>query len=621
MRHRSKTESVNPEQSTRQVIAPGIKALRVLSVVAVALFVFVGAAHAQGPCPPSTPNCILVSDNNGVTVWSDDGRTELNSQLTSDGGGGEGISCISGSTNVLYVADGGSSIKAYSMNLVGTHAPLLNSVAACSSNTTGLAANGSGMLLYEASYGNPGCVSSMTPLPAFPWLVLNSGQNTIDNYSHDVALGICAPGTSCGYGGNVFTSYFSHSIAGVNEYTPNPNLNAQLPFVGQFLPAYPNNCAYFTPIGTRCWTYLSGMAFDNLGNLWVNSAGNPNGTFEFAPGGSCGSPVCPLNFVPDLKVSGEPIGLTVAPSTDPDNPGKILLANYQTADVEIIDPSTCTGLHPSGSPWTPGTCSESTFISDRHGHPKYVVYNQGCANPDNNGYIEICKQGDPNYPPPNQLYDFTVTAPQFSTGTIQVPLGECSGPIQVPSATAPNSDTITEAPVIGVLVDNVTAIAYDNLGFKINQLDSWVEPDLNASVYVQPGDQSLETLATFTNYAAPPGTLKVCKIAGSNNLLGTLFNFTATGLPNFQVEAGPPDQGGYCAVVSTSLPANTAETITEVTIPSGVSVSNITVTCNACIYTVNLAQSSVLTTIGSGITEVTFTNIQSKPIRCLACNR
>ncbi len=60
---------------------------------------------------------------------------------------------------------------------------------------------------------------------------------------------------------------------------------------------------------------------------------------------------------------------------------------------------------------------------------------------------------------------------------------------------------------------------------------------------------SEETLATFTNYAASPGQLKVCKIAGMNTPVGTEFTFTVTGLPSFQLEAGPADQGGFCELV------------------------------------------------------------------------
>ncbi|MGA2905418.1 MAG: hypothetical protein ABSD98_16445, partial [Candidatus Korobacteraceae bacterium] len=133
--------------------------------------------------------------------------------------------------------------------------------------------------------------------------------------------------------------------------------------------------------------------------------------------------------------------------------------------------------------------------------PKYPVYTQSCPNPENAGYVEICKEGSTQFPPPNQLYDFTVYGPRFNTGPtpIQVPLGDCSGPIQVPSAPLSNPDTIVESPVLGVLVSDVTALAYNSLGMQINELANWTSPDLNAGVGVQAGDVSLETVAKFTS--------------------------------------------------------------------------------------------------------------------------
>ncbi len=149
------------------------------------------------------------------------------------------------------------------------------------------------------------------------------------------------------------------------------------------------------------------------------------------------------------------------------------------------------------------------------------------------GYVEICKAANTQLPPPNQLYDFTLTAPFFSFGPIQIPLGDCSGAIQVPAgATCPNCLTITESPVPGVLVSNVTAYSYNILGQYVNELLGWTEPDLNATVGVAQGDQSLETLATFTNYAAPNGQLKVCKIAGLPRIVGFPFNFLVTAPPS-----------------------------------------------------------------------------------------
>ncbi len=599
---------------TMKMAAASRKTLTQMFVIAVGLVLFVGAAHAQaGPCPPGQFPCVLVSDGGQVKVYSDDGLLELNPALLSGGGGGgEGVACLSGSKNVLYVANNSSNIQVYSMNLVSNKAPFLNSVTA-GGGLAGLAVNGTGSLLY-ASGGSD--IFSLTPLSASPWLMLNSGQTTLAT-THDVGVGICAPGVACTYGGNIFSTHFQHTNLGMNEFAANPDLNQPLPGLGEILPPAPNNCANFAGVvGTRCWSNLSGMAFDNFGNLWVNStAPNQDGTFEFAPGGSCGSPFCPLNFIPVLANEvGRPFGLAVAPATDIHNPGKILIANYDSGKIDIIDPSTCTGLHPSGSPWTPGTCHESDFITSGLSSPKYVIYNQNCSNPDNNGYIEICKQSNPEYPV-SGIFDFTVTAPLFSSGTIQVPVGECSGAVQVPSGEV----TVTEAPTIGDLVSNFTACSYNQFGQCLPDLISWTLPNLYATdVPVNAGGVSEETIATVTNYTASPGQLKVCKIAGPGTPVGREFTFTVTGLPPFQLEAGPADQGGFCELVGT-FPVNTPVTIAE-TPDRSYPLTNVTDQCNACTYSINLPQSSMTTTIGPGITVVSFTNTRAgKQVRCLAC--
>jgi len=168
------------------------------------------------------------------------------------------------------------------------------------------------------------------------------------------------------------------------------------------------------------------------------------------------------------------------------------------------------------------------------------------------GYVEICKQGDTTNPPPNQLYQFTVTAAGFTSGQLEVPLGDCSGSVQVPSGTV----TITETPVIGVLVDNVTAYSYDQYGNYINELLTWTPPDLNANVGVMPGDVSLETVATFTNYEQQQfGQLKICKIAGQGVMVGTAFTFSVTApgyAKMYTIGAGPAGQGGTASWLTRS---------------------------------------------------------------------
>ena len=615
--------SSNLKSLTTKAITAPMRALPHLFVIAAALFLFVGTVHAQaGPCPPGQFPCILVSDASGthqIKVYPDaGGGTPLNATLlgSGGGGGGEGVACLSGGANVLYVANNSGFIDVYSMNLINNRAPFQWAYQA-SGSIAGLATNT--MFLYAAE-GN--AIGSFTPLPSSPFL-LEYNPPTSDSDSHDVWLGVCPPNVpSCGYGGYVFTTLFTPTgtNTGVREYMPD-SIGLTLPGPVQFLPGIPvsnnSNCAVFSG-HTHCWSNLAGGAFDPEGNLWVNQAETygQDGTFEFAPGGTCGAPVCPLNFTtPNGGSSSDPVGLTVAPAGDPaGNAGKILTADYLGSEVDIIDPISCTGSTLT-TPWTLGICHSSSFISDS-GNPKYVVYSQACPNPDNNGYVEICKQSNPNYPVTG-TFDFMATAPFFNSGTIQVPVGECSGPVEVPSGQV----TVTETPTIGDLVSDVTACSYNEFGECVPDLISWTLPDLYATVPVATGGVSSETLTTFTNYAAFPGQLKVCKIAGLGTPVGTEFTFTVTGIPSFQVQAGPPSQGGFCQLVAGTFPVNTPVTIAE-TPNASYPLTNVTDECNACTYSINLPQSSMTTTIGAGITVVSFTNTKSggKQTPCLACN-
>jgi len=461
-----------------------------------------------------------------------------------------------------------------------------------------LAANSAGTELYAGQYVIDTVLGLQPTSPANGYLTQFASYSPTP--AHDVAVGPA---------GHVFATNIATQDTGVQEF------DQTLLYITQDLPGIaPNHgteCQTFSDGNQHCWHQLSGMVWDNATppHLWVSSdTSGDNGIFEFAvppPGFNCGAPLCPLNFTPDLygnNGDSKPIGLAVAPANDPSNPNYIIVANFDSGNVIKINP-VCNGTLNA-----PGICTQTEFITanDFGGSPKYPVYYNSCPNP---GYLEICKAASTQNPPPNQLYDFTVTAPLFSSETIQVPLGDCSGPIQVPSATLPNVDTITESPVIGVLVSDVTAIAYNPLGQQFNQLGTWMLPDLNAGVGVQPGDVSLGTIATFTNYAVQSdGQLKVCKIAGPGTpVMAGPFTFTATGVPSFKLYAGPADQGGYCELVNT-YQVNTSVTVTEVYRPTvPYKVGEISVECNGCTYTTQIP--SVTTTIGAGITEVDFTNI------------
>ncbi len=234
------------------------------------------------------------------------------------------------------------------------------------------------------------------------------------------------------------------------------------------------------------------------------------------------------------------------------------------------------------------------------------------------GYIEICKQSDPNYPVTG-TFDFNIMNGNFHFGPISVPVGQCSGSVQIPSGVV----TVNESPVLGVAVSNVTAIAYDGLGHRHDELDSWNVPDLHATMNVLEGDVDQETLTTFTNYAAQPGIFKLCKIGGDMGTVGQTFDFTVT-INNQSTDyngivAGPPQQGGNCVLVNLNVPVNTPVKVTE-HIKTGFMPSKITVNegqLMAC------TPPSIYCAIASqipGITEMTFTNVVNHEKRCMECD-
>jgi len=102
------------------------------------------------------------------------------------------------------------------------------------------------------------------------------------------------------------------------------------------------------------------------------------------------------------------------------------------------------------------------------------------------------------------------------------------------------------------------------------------------------------------------GTLKVCKVAGPGVVPGTPFTFTAGSAPPFSVAAGPPP-GGTCSI-GPSFDEGTPITLTE-SLTGATTVTDIAVAPPARLAgPPNLATGSVNLTIGSGVTEATFTN-------------
>jgi hypothetical protein len=126
----------------------------------------------------------------------------------------------------------------------------------------------------------------------------------------------------------------------------------------------------------------------------------------------------------------------------------------------------------------------------------------------------------------------------------------------------------------------------------------------NPVLTVQFSHQSGDGIGTTLGYVQK-GLLKICKVAGPGIAVGTPFSFTAGGNTVGPVPAGP-SPGGTC-VLGPTFPVGSTITVAETPIPTGDIVSNIVVAPPGQ-STIHLGAGSVDVTIGTGVTEVTFTD-------------
>ncbi|MCI0551606.1 MAG: hypothetical protein L0287_11680, partial [Anaerolineae bacterium] len=125
------------------------------------------------------------------------------------------------------------------------------------------------------------------------------------------------------------------------------------------------------------------------------------------------------------------------------------------------------------------------------------------------------------------------------------------------------------------------------------------------SLLATPVSAAAPMVITTTPSSVPQelGQLKVCKAAGAGVTVGQLFTINVNNT-SYNVPAGPSD-GGYC-VLAGQFPLNSDVTVQEV-IPAGYDVSNIEVKPDRAVDT-DVALGKVIIEIGSGVTEVIFTN-------------
>ncbi|MBV9680654.1 MAG: hypothetical protein JO046_02590 [Solirubrobacterales bacterium] len=199
-----------------------------------------------------------------------------------------------------------------------------------------------------------------------------------------------------------------------------------------------------------------------------------------------------------------------------------------------------------------------------------------------------------------QNYTFTATpGPGAATSSVTIPAGAPpSGNCQViPGYRTGTTVSVAEGVVPGTQVSSITVAPPDRL--VAGSIDL-----ANRTVSVVLG--SGETVVTYTNIPAPPGTLKICKTAGPGVAAGSMWTFTVAGMTGtVSVPAGS------CMIVG-PFPFNSTQTITE-TAQTGFVVTAITVNPADRLVSANPAGRTVTLIVGSGVTEATFTNAAGPP--------
>ena len=229
-------------------------------------------------------------------------------------------------------------------------------------------------------------------------------------------------------------------------------------------------------------------------------------------------------------------------------------------------------------------------------------------------FVEVCKSSSSVNPVTGS---FTFTSPAFTSApgnSITVPVGSCSGPIPVPPGPVTISEGIHPPQVV---LSAVAASGYNSSTSLLeNRLVSSNLAVGSATVTAVAGDVPFETVVNFTNQGQT-GNLKICKIAGQGVAVGTNYNFTATSganaanpgtSQNYTVPAGPASEGGYCVIDSTTFPVGTKVTVAEAgVLPGSVVTSSVSPAGTT-------GGSSIVATLGSGFTEVTFTNSRQRTV-------
>jgi hypothetical protein len=199
------------------------------------------------------------------------------------------------------------------------------------------------------------------------------------------------------------------------------------------------------------------------------------------------------------------------------------------------------------------------------------------------GQVKVCKHAGGDVA---KGTNFSFTLANGIAKTVKVKVGSCSTPQKVPAGDL----TVTEKPTAGLQVSKIKVLPTTAVRGG---------PDLTAGTVMVAVRAGKLTEVHFTNRKTPPGTIKVCKVAGHGVVPRTPFNFTVGTTP-VKVLAG-----------SCSLPLTrpATELMVSEAATDGMGVADIAVVGGGSLVSKNLRAGSARVQVASGlVTEVVFIN-------------
>ncbi len=212
--------------------------------------------------------------------------------------------------------------------------------------------------------------------------------------------------------------------------------------------------------------------------------------------------------------------------------------------------------------------------------------------PAGTGFLEICKKADNSNGKVTGRFTF-----RFDGRQVRVPVGSCSGPIEVTAGNLRVKEMAKDGTRISACSTRPT-----------NRLVRCVPANRLAVVRIVEGGVANETVLTITNRKrsdTSTGAIKVCKIAGNGVKVGRNFTFRV-GTKSLSVPAGPANQGGFCKVAH-GFTRGTKVKVTEAA-SSGTRVSKITVRPTDRKVSASTANRTATVRVGKNFTVVSFTN-------------